>query len=464
VADKFEHSPDSTEPFTNSSLHVYRRTDIERHDAIVVLIHGLSGSGQDTWRHLGPALYASSVLRMDVGIFDYPSGTRWRPTNNSTPDDAVRLLMQELTDLPYSRIHLVGHSMGGVIASSAMRRSFTLQLVGRRLIDKVRSLTLLATPRAGSRRVPPIGAVWPDGRYIATHAEVQADNDAFLKERVDMQLDTPRSREFFVPVLVAAAAGDPWVDSFSSTYGVPEAQIKRVSGSDPGRDKWSLGKWLSGPHTAMLGKRDLIDWLCGEVSGVDSLAAAPRALRPSAVVLATYKGHPAYGHLFDCYQSAIESFRSQTPGARIVDMTNGVARGRLSMDGPRRTHIASVLVHEEAQPGGGTGSPPPEQFGLHVQVIPTEFIDEANTQRDIDDLRSDLEQERLHALGVSAFGEGCMALKIPLSDRLGSGATTWVEAVESTEDLAKAMLEWLGRSHRLANRLAMSEPRWGAMS
>ena len=88
----------------------------------VVLVHGLAGHGNKTWNTFAPRIYSNSQLDADVGVFNYRSGWRRRPLNSPELGLVVEELVSELTKLPHVRIHLVGHSMGGLVAQEAYAR------------------------------------------------------------------------------------------------------------------------------------------------------------------------------------------------------------------------------------------------------------------------------------------------------------------------------------------------------
>jgi pimeloyl-ACP methyl ester carboxylesterase len=93
----------------------------------LVLIHGLSGSAS-WWRRNVPAL--SERFRVLVlELVGYGSNRAWRPARILATAD---LLAEFIATLPEGRAHVIGHSMGGQIAT---------QLAGRRP-DRVDRLVL----------------------------------------------------------------------------------------------------------------------------------------------------------------------------------------------------------------------------------------------------------------------------------------------------------------------------------
>jgi len=108
------------------------RQTVERQT--VVLIHGLGGSRLDMWR-FGRRLHRAGFQTHKIGYFSL--GQRIEPLV-----DRVKELLGELQDAPsVDGIHLVGHSMGAIIARAA--------LADQRPI-KVKSLLMVAPPNQGS--------------------------------------------------------------------------------------------------------------------------------------------------------------------------------------------------------------------------------------------------------------------------------------------------------------------------
>ena len=101
------------------------------------------------------AVYGSDRIDADVAIFDYVSGIRRRLGFSPNIIDVARELNSHLDALQYKRIILVGHSMGGIICSMAIRLSHQKTPFGHSeaLIHRAVGLIALASPRSGARAV-----------------------------------------------------------------------------------------------------------------------------------------------------------------------------------------------------------------------------------------------------------------------------------------------------------------------
>jgi pimeloyl-ACP methyl ester carboxylesterase len=130
----------------------------------VVLVHGAQGSAQD-WRQFVERL---AETRYQPFVFQYPSG--------APVDSMADLLYWKLLNLElrygYGEIHLVAHSMGGLVVQRLLADH------GAEL-PQIRSVTTLATPwngvrsaSAGVRHSPAVVPSWrdvdPNGRFVST--------------------------------------------------------------------------------------------------------------------------------------------------------------------------------------------------------------------------------------------------------------------------------------------------------
>ncbi|MDD5168996.1 MAG: alpha/beta hydrolase, partial [Syntrophales bacterium] len=98
--------------FRLTGANVYFLEPYDRHKTPVLLVHGAAGSPQD-WRYFIKAMDRSHY---QPWIFYYPSGARL--------DTVSLLLRKKLYDLEpryrFDRLYVVAHSMGGLVARSAL--------------------------------------------------------------------------------------------------------------------------------------------------------------------------------------------------------------------------------------------------------------------------------------------------------------------------------------------------------
>jgi pimeloyl-ACP methyl ester carboxylesterase len=78
----------------------------------LVLLHGLAGSG-DWWKHNLPALAAA----FQVTVIDLPGFGSSHPDARLILDDAPAQVDRLLGELGIERAHVMGHSMGGLVAA-----------------------------------------------------------------------------------------------------------------------------------------------------------------------------------------------------------------------------------------------------------------------------------------------------------------------------------------------------------
>ena len=96
----------------------------------VVLLHGFGGS-HSTWTDIQPALARDAT----VIAYDLPGHARSLDYPGAGPATvAAKAVAADLTAGGRGRVHLVGHSMGGAVAT----------LIAMRSPERVASLTLLA--------------------------------------------------------------------------------------------------------------------------------------------------------------------------------------------------------------------------------------------------------------------------------------------------------------------------------
>jgi pimeloyl-ACP methyl ester carboxylesterase len=115
---------------------------VERVDSAIVLVHGLDEPG-DVWRDLAPALYDAghTVIR-----FDYPNDQAIAESGRSMFE-----AMRAVRALGIERIHIVGHSMGGLVTRE-MLTADALYAGAPEAPDapRVESLIAVGTPFHGS--------------------------------------------------------------------------------------------------------------------------------------------------------------------------------------------------------------------------------------------------------------------------------------------------------------------------
>lgn len=212
-----------------------RRKDGARN--LVLFVHGLGGRAYETWGRY-PAFVFDDDPDLDVGLFDYESGHRrrfWRSISMEGHTDYLALAVRDLP-LPYDRVVLVGHSMGGLMCKAAIRHlvnTFTHDSRGVLGADKVVGLVLFATPQAGSSRVPSIlSRVNKDARALHANSNFVTGITQHFRDRIATKIDlqTPTDKQR-IPTFAVIATGDLWVNPLSAGLDLTTDQQKVVMGS-----------------------------------------------------------------------------------------------------------------------------------------------------------------------------------------------------------------------------------------
>lgn len=232
---------DSFTPLSRSDLASREPLLVHSHHSIqnkqlVVFVHGLGGERYFTWGDLPRFLFEDSA-HYDVGLYDYASGIRRIRSGESIPLDVhARELADDLRDGIYDRIVLIGHSMGGLLCKAVIKCLIDSRAGanGHSTIDRVAGLFLIATPQAGSLRVPRfLAQVSKDAKVLRVHSEFVQEinrrfNDTVCSGNKNKLEATDR---FVIPTYAVLATGDIWVDEFSSALNLPSDQIKHIRGS-----------------------------------------------------------------------------------------------------------------------------------------------------------------------------------------------------------------------------------------
>jgi hypothetical protein len=201
-----------------------------RPDSVVVLVHGWNGDRYLTWGHL-PALLFTGMASCDIGLYGFASGAKRlsRRKLSVTMDLQAEHLAHTLRDLPYRKIAVVGHSMGGMLSGWAI-----VNLVDSQTrwgdgpaCTKLAGLFLCATPQAGTTRVPSwVAWLTEDFRLLRIHSTVARDVSRRFSDRITAQAG--ESDKVYLPVFALVGAADRVVDAFSAGLALPSDRIKVV--------------------------------------------------------------------------------------------------------------------------------------------------------------------------------------------------------------------------------------------
>ena len=159
---------------------LFYKDEGDRGDPVVVLLHGFACS-QRWWDQVAPDLVARGlrVIRFDL----LGHGNSEKPRDGYAPDDQARLVAQALRKLRVKRATIVGHSMGGTVASALVEQN-------RRLVRRI--AVLGSAPAEGFAELPLTGrlATWPVvgelTRRFAPDPLIKAGLDSAFADDVDV--------------------------------------------------------------------------------------------------------------------------------------------------------------------------------------------------------------------------------------------------------------------------------------
>jgi pimeloyl-ACP methyl ester carboxylesterase len=248
--------------------------------ALLVLLHGLGGKRYLTWTPSGedPArvglakfLY-EDIEGIDIGLYAYVSGVgRIFSFLKSIPlEREAKVLADRIRDQSkvYRTVILAGHSMGGILAKAAICK--LIERDDEVTLAAIRGLMLLATPQAGSLRVPRL--IWNrtnDGRVLRAHGELITKIQRLFTDRVTADPNPTRPNLFVIPAFVVAAAEDNWVDEFSSGLNVSSDRTNNIRASH---------KTAVKPTTKT---DDSYEWLRDRIREVVQAGVPPSSLVPA---------------------------------------------------------------------------------------------------------------------------------------------------------------------------------------
>jgi pimeloyl-ACP methyl ester carboxylesterase len=212
-------------------LVIHCRPQAPPNRTLILLIHGLGGSRYDYWGEMPTFLY-SDFPAADLGLYSYDTALKrirlwWKSLNLEDEARVLANVLRQLVD--YSSVVLIGHSMGGLLAKGAI--AHLVQVNDRKTLRRLTALVLLASPQAGSLRVPSWFRIFsPDARSLYPHNTYIQRTDHLLRTRINPNAAARPDKPFNVPTWAVVAANDFWVDPMSAGLGLPDAQQRFVRG------------------------------------------------------------------------------------------------------------------------------------------------------------------------------------------------------------------------------------------
>lgn len=201
---------------------------------IAVFVHGLGGSRygrKATWGKF-PAFLFADLPNLDVGMYSYRTlFQRLRFRRSVDLETEARIFADAIRDLKtYTKIILIGHSMGGLLCKGAICRLLSSNQIG--VIARLRALILMATPQLGSLRVPRFLWGWTaDSRALRPHGRYVTEITEIFQNRLNNDVGATIAGRIPLPAYSVCAASDQWVDRLSAGINISAAQTKTVRGS-----------------------------------------------------------------------------------------------------------------------------------------------------------------------------------------------------------------------------------------
>lgn len=226
--------------FDHTGMHVHAKPGRDA-QAVVVFVHGFTGSGYATWGMWPELVFdQSSEEPLDVATYEYATLHKaWlrRHIGANLPEvasqlaDWIRSLHQ---DNGYQDVYLVTHSLGGLVAEAAVMRYLTSLGTGTPPVTAVAALYLLASPRLGTGlALAPLRGMVPEVEWLRKHSQQAAAAEGFMQEHVESSglAASANHRSYLIPRYSAIAGNDRVVAKMSGLFGVPESQRLRLSGN-----------------------------------------------------------------------------------------------------------------------------------------------------------------------------------------------------------------------------------------
>lgn len=153
----------------------------ENKEKVIVLIHGLLGHSEQTWRNELTGAYWPDLIRQDsqfqdfsVYLIGYDSPEF---TKASTVEEIATRELQKLKDIGvfhnHKEVYFVTHSMGGIIAKRMLAKLYHPDPRELEMLDKVKAVLFLSTPSQGSELAKLVATVSSSPQVrdleVATH-------------------------------------------------------------------------------------------------------------------------------------------------------------------------------------------------------------------------------------------------------------------------------------------------------
>jgi pimeloyl-ACP methyl ester carboxylesterase len=217
--------------FEASALNLHTRVRLTSVDVVIVFVHGLGGSGYETWGDFPRFMFEqNSARKCDVGVFDYNSFHRRRFRIRPKMADVADSMAEFLDKLAtmYTHVYIVGHSMGGLLALLAIKKYLDNYDRQTDTIKPIAGAILFGTPLAGSRWSPRVAwLLFREASLLRRHSPYQREIREFMFNLVESENIAQMGSRAYQFVLYSAYGDfDRWVKKPSATRGVIIKQRK----------------------------------------------------------------------------------------------------------------------------------------------------------------------------------------------------------------------------------------------
>src|SRR6266702_2538641 len=230
---KYEEPPD-TPDLENEPLTIHHRDAKKSAKTLLVFVHGLGGTRygeKATWGDY-PKLIFANFPSIDVGLYAYRTLFKrlrlWKSILLEKEAEVFADLLRGLKE--YRQFILFGHSMGGVLCKGVVEHLVVTNQF--ECASKIQGIVLMATPQAGSLRVPR-GLAWlsKDFQALKPHNRYLNRIEDVFRNQIHSDIDYPFDDKLHIPCWALRAAEDFWVDPLSAGLGIRAEQKSTVRGT-----------------------------------------------------------------------------------------------------------------------------------------------------------------------------------------------------------------------------------------
>ncbi len=175
-----------------------------------------------------PEFLYEDFPKFDVGLYGY--NTLFKSHHDLTKEAEV--FEGLIRDSAYETIILIGHSEGGLLCLATI--CDLINSCQEKVLSRVGGLILMATPQAGSQRVPALLARFSyDLTALDPRGDLVLEIHRTLQNHLTIVFNEERQRpgDTVIPTWAVLGVDDHWVTDLSARLDLPDSRIKNVHGS-----------------------------------------------------------------------------------------------------------------------------------------------------------------------------------------------------------------------------------------